>query len=124
MLLDLLKTLKECQHENVSAEADISYCPDCGTLVENKWYLVRCSCCNIKRVSYLRFGKIKPSSRYCPNCGAKEIYIEELDKINFIDVNFAVVKRVAVDGDNMFVKSQFWVDERENLTQKLLGATK
>lgn len=121
MLVNLFKAIKECQHYNVSPDVEKAYCPDCGTFVENKWYLTRCSCCNIKRVSYSSFNTMKPISKYCPNCGSKEFYLEELDNINFVDVNFAVLKKVVSADSNFTSRSQVWVDEKENQPQKLLG---
>ncbi len=121
MIINLFKTIKDCRHEKISSDVEKAYCPDCGMYVENKWYLARCSCCNIKRASYSSFNNIKPTSVYCPNCGTKEYYLEELHNINFIDINFAVVKKVEVAGQNVFSRSQVWVDEKESMPQKLLG---
>lgn len=121
MILNLFKTIRECRHDNVSPDVEKAYCPDCGMFVENKWYLTRCSCCNIKRVSYSNFNMIRPVSKFCPNCGSKEYYMEELDHINFIDVNFAVIKKVEATKQGASARSQIWVDEKENQPQKLLG---
>lgn len=121
MILNLFRTIRECQHNNVSPDVERAYCPDCGTFVQNKWYLTRCSCCNIKRVSYSNFNMVRPISKFCPNCGSKDFYLEELDHINFIDVNFAVVKKVETLNQAVSGRSQIWVDEKENQPQKLLG---
>lgn len=121
MILNLFKTIKECQHDKVSPDVEKAYCPDCGMLVENKWYLTRCSCCNIKRISYNSFGVIKPVSKFCPNCGAKDYRLEELDHINFIDINFAVVKKVEVPAKGFYPRNQIWVDEKDNQPQRLIG---
>ena len=120
MLINLLKTI-ECQHDKIPPECENTYCPDCGVYVENKWYLARCSCCNIKRVSSLNLNNVKPISKYCPNCGSKGYYLEEIQNINFIDANYAVLKKVASLGSEPASRSQIWVDEKENVPLKFLG---
>ncbi len=122
MIFNLFKTIKECQHTKVSPDEEGTYCPDCGNYVVSKWFLTRCKCCNIKRISYSRFNKIKPIEKFCPNCGSQEYVLEELDKINFININFAVLKKIIVENVSVFAKSQLWVDERENSEQKLLSS--
>ena len=80
----LFNSKKECQHLKVSPDKDASYCPDCGKYVENKWYLTRCSCCNVKLKTTMKFGEIVPEQKYCPNCGCNHFYIQEINSINFI----------------------------------------
>lgn len=121
MIINLFKKIKECRHENISADVEKAYCPDCGAYVENKWYLSRCSCCSVKRVSYTSFNKIKPVEKYCPNCGSKEYYLEEIENINFIDINFAVMRKETIDTPQTSFRSQIWVDNKENEPQRLLG---
>ncbi len=121
MIINLFKTIKECKHPKVSSDTEKAYCPDCGAYVENKWFLTRCRCCNIKRVSYSFFNNVRPTSKFCPNCGSSEYYLEELDNINFVDVNFAVLKKVESTNQILFSKSQIWVDEKESMPQKMLG---
>lgn len=121
MIINFFNTITECQHEKVVADSEGAYCPDCGAYVENKWYLARCSCCNIKRVSYSKFNKVKPASKYCPNCGSKGFYLEEIKNINFIDVHFAVLKKEASSGIEPALRSQIWVDEKENTPLKFIG---
>ena len=38
-LLELFKKNKECKHAKVTPDKDICYCPDCGELIENQWYI-------------------------------------------------------------------------------------
>ncbi|MDD3238360.1 MAG: hypothetical protein PHV37_09730 [Candidatus Gastranaerophilales bacterium] len=120
MILDLFKNIKECHHPKIRADQEKAYCPDCGAYVETKWYLTRCKCCNIKRVSYNKFNKISPVEKYCPNCGSKEFYLEELDGINFIDINFAVMRKEVIEDLTTKVKSQIWVDIKNGMQQGLL----
>ena len=102
----------ECKHEKISADKDIGYCPDCGELIENQWFMMRCSCCGIKHKAIVKNGKIVPLDKFCPNCGAKDFIVERVDKINFIDINYAVLVKVVVKNKvQEFVQS--WVDVRE-----------
>ena len=40
MLFDFLIKKHECQHTRIPIDVDEAYCPDCGELVKNQWYLV------------------------------------------------------------------------------------
>ena len=111
---------KKCTHDKVGFNVDCGYCPDCGEYVENHWYLVRCSCCGIKRVAITKGFEIMPASCCCPNCGEKGYYIEELKKLNFVDINYATVLKIAPHLSKSGY-SQSWVeDEAKNL--KLIAA--
>ena len=33
---------------------------------------------------------------FCPNCGAEAFFVEQVEHINFIDINFAVLKKEVV----------------------------
>lgn len=114
------KRKKECTHSRVSPDKDAQYCPDCGKYVENKWYMTRCGCCNVKRRTVIKFGELVPESKFCHNCGAELYYVQPIATINFIDINFAVlIKEINEELSNS--KSQLWV-ERENIEPiKLLG---
>ena len=93
MFLYALYREKNCAHPNICAATDYGYCPDCGEFIQNKWYFCRCSCCNIKRKSILKFNNIIPETKYCPNCGFRDFLVEELHNVNFININFAVLKK-------------------------------
>lgn len=112
----------KCNHERFSIEQDIGYCPDCGELIENQWFLMRCSCCGIKHKAIVKNGKIVPVEKFCKNCGAKTFIAERINKINFIDINYAVLVKKTIPLDrNEFTQS--WAEEvREtsNCTQRLL----
>lgn len=84
----------KCQHEKISPEVEQGYCPDCGKLIKNEWYITRCSCCGVKMKAMVRNGEIVPQHHFCGNCGSENFKVEKLEKINFIDINFAaLVKR-------------------------------
>ena len=111
---------KECAHTKVSPDKDAGYCPDCGKYIENKWYLTRCNCCNVKRRTTTKFGQIMPETKYCPNCGGVAFHIEEIKNINFIDINFAVLIK-EINEERSLNCTQSWL-ERDNFEPiKLLG---
>lgn len=122
MLLDFFKTAKECKHLHVPIDVEEAYCPDCGQLVKNKWYLVRCSCCNIKRKSHFEYDKIKPETKFCPNCGSTEFYIEELNSIDCSNMNYVLFKKIVIHQEFRSIR-QLWIEkEDEPCHQKLLTA--
>lgn len=113
MLFDLFKLKHECKHNKVPADVEEAYCPDCGALVQNKWFLVRCRCCNIKRTAHLHYDEIVPDTKFCKNCGASDFYVQELEKLNFTDVRFAVFKKIIINNQNQSSTRQIWI-EKEN----------
>ncbi|MBQ7125638.1 hypothetical protein IJO12_00965 [bacterium] len=116
-LSNLFNFKKKCSHDKISINADSAYCPDCGKLVHNEWYLTRCSCCGIKLKTTITNDKIRPFNHYCTNCGSEEYEIEKLSQINFIDINFAVLKRKADDQDLLSTPTTFqcWQEKMSEL---------
>ncbi len=89
---------KSCIHSRVSPNLESGYCPDCGKLIKNEWYITRCSCCGVKLKTIVKNNEVMPEFNYCTNCGCNEYKVEKLDKINFIDINFAVlIKKVETE---------------------------
>ena len=119
MILDFLFGHKECTHAHVPVDKDFSYCPDCGEFIENKWFMTRCKCCNIKRKTIMKRSTIMPESRFCPNCGAEAFYVEQIEHINFIDINFAVLIKKVVEEDKCCSTTRCW-QERTVEKPKLL----
>ena len=117
MLFDFLKQKHECKHLNVPIDADEAYCPDCGALIKNKWFLARCTCCNIKRTAHSEYNEIKPNTKFCPNCGATEFYIQELDNINFTDVHYAIFKKIIIPQDKETIR-QIWIEKEGNIQEE------
>ena len=109
MLFDFLYTKKECSHSKIPLEVDCAYCPDCGELVENQWFILRCACCGVKVKAMIRNGKIVPVEKHCTNCGMAVFNVEKLEKVNFINVNYAVLMKKTVKNEN-FSFTQSWVD--------------
>ena len=121
-ITEFLKSLRGCRHDKVKIQSDGAYCPDCGQYVVIKWYLVRCSCCGVKRVAMLDFNdNVKAVDKYCPNCGSTNTFVEEIEKINFVDINFAVHKK-EIETPNIFSSStQIWTEPEDKYEQVLLG---
>ena len=121
-ILELFKFNKVCQHSKVRPDVDFAYCPDCGELIENQWYLVRCACCGVKIKGVIKNGEIIPERNFCHNCGTKGFIIERINKINFIDISYAVLVK-AVVSHNFTNFTQSWVENdfrTSNYRQRLL----
>lgn len=111
ILLDYFKRYKTCHHDKVLPNSEFAYCPDCGELVENQWYLVRCSCCGIKLKGMLKNGEMIPEKKFCHNCGTNHFIVEKLNKINFIDIRYSILVKTVVKSEiNSFTQS--WIDPR------------
>ncbi len=123
MLLNFFLKQYECQHKHVPFNVDEAYCPDCGALIKNQWFIVRCSCCNIKRTAHFEFDDIKPDTKYCPNCGASDFYVEMPDSITSMDLQFAVFKKIVIMQGSQKVTRQIWIEKEEHLLseKKLLA---
>ena len=111
LIWELFKQNNKCSHSKVKPDCDFAYCPDCGELIENQWYLVRCACCGIKLKGYVKNGEIVPEEHFCHNCGTKEYTVERIDKINFVDINYAVLVKAIVE-NNYTNYTQSWVQEQ------------
>ena len=121
MIMEFFKKSRQCKHENFPPEKEIGYCPDCGELIENQWFIVRCECCGVKHKAVLKNGEIISAEKFCHNCGSKSFVAEKVDKINFIDISYAVlVKTVIMREDFEFTQS--WAEAREtsSCTRRLL----
>lgn len=126
MILELIKNFlspkQACKHEHVGVNCDFGYCPDCGALIENQWYIVKCSCCGLKHKAIIKNGKVVPVNNFCHNCGSEDYVIEKLETIDFININYAALvrKETKVTQPQKPV-AQCWVDAtRRNNEQPLL----
>lgn len=121
MIFDFLFGMHHCNHDKVDPSLDFEYCPDCGELIENQWYITRCTCCGVKQKSIVKNGKILPANNFCHNCGSNEFTVERLPKLNFFDVNFAVVVKKVFCSKTQESYTQSWVDAKQEADiQKLL----
>ncbi len=118
VLIKLFKNKKQCNHKKALLNTNEGYCPDCGQYLVKNYYIVRCASCGVKREAKLVWGEILPKDKYCSNCGAKEYYIEKLDKINFIDAQYAIyLKEIAQELKILHPDTQIWVEENEKIRQ-------
>ena len=114
-IIRFFKHKKECHHNKVSPLDDFAYCPDCGKLIENKWFLVRCECCGIKLKAVIKDGIITAEGSFCHNCGGKHFVAEQIPKINCIDINYAVlVKSVIEPTIEEYTQSWINIDQSNN----------
>lgn len=75
--IGVFKNNKVCHHENVRPDVDFAYCPDCGELVENQWFLIRCSCCGVKLKAIMKNGEIIPENRFVIIVVLENIWLKE-----------------------------------------------
>ena len=110
----------KCSHEHVTPDKDSAYCPDCGKLIKNEWYITRCACCGVKLKAMIKKDEIVPQLHYCYNCGSSEYKVEKLEEINFVDIRFAaLVKQVVENKENICPTIRCW-QERTDVKPKLL----
>jgi len=118
ILISFFKNKNKCTHKNALLHSDNGYCPDCGQYLVKNYYLVRCNCCDIKREAKIQWGEIVPADKYCSNCGSSDFYIEKLDKINFIDAQYAVyLKEIADELQTLHPEAQIWVEDEGEIKQ-------
>ncbi|MDD3436708.1 MAG: hypothetical protein PHC64_06105 [Candidatus Gastranaerophilales bacterium] len=86
---------KSCAHDKITPNITAGYCPDCGEYVKNHWYITRCKCCGIKQKSLVKNGKILSETRFCKNCGSNLFRVEELETLDIVNINYAVVQKQA-----------------------------
>ncbi|MCI5824856.1 MAG: hypothetical protein MRZ90_07965 [Candidatus Gastranaerophilales bacterium] len=103
---------KECKHEQISPYIDSGYCPDCGEYVFCNWYMLRCTCCNIKREGMIKNNIIFPKNKFCTNCGGNEFYLVKIKKISFIDLKYAILKKETKKDIIKSNLSVYWLDEK------------
>lgn len=108
-LLPVYKT--KCTHDKVPPEVETAYCPDCGKLIKNEWYIGRCSSCGVKVKVMVRNGEIISQNHFCTNCGGNDFKIEKLDKINFIDINFAALLKSEVVETSVCKTTTCWQEK-------------
>ncbi|MBS5802082.1 MAG: hypothetical protein KIC80_03555 [Brachyspira sp.] len=120
ILLEYFRRNNVCHHDKVTPEKDAAYCPDCGELIENQWYITRCSCCGVKLKAIIKNGEVVPEAHFCHNCGFRSFVVERVNKINFIDINYAVLVKAVIKPQIDDI-TQSWCDVKEVYNPKLIG---
>ena len=112
ILIKFFQNQHKCTHKNALLYNNCGYCPDCGKYLVKNYYLVRCSCCDVKREAKIVWGEIVPKEKFCTNCGSSEYYIEKIDNISFVDARYAVyLKEIADELCDIHPNSQIWVED-------------
>ncbi len=109
----LSSTTKKCTHPHALINTNEGYCPDCGKYLKKYFYIIRCSSCNIKREGSISIEGIKPLTRYCPNCGGVEYYIEKHEKIDITDIRYAIHTKEEIEHPTLSETVQVWVENFE-----------
>ncbi len=120
ILLDYFRRNNVCRHDKITPDKDVAYCPDCGELIENRWYITRCACCGVKLKSIIKNGEVIPEEHYCHNCGFRSFIVERVNKINFIDINYAVLVKAVIKPEVDEIM-QSWCEAKELCNPKLIG---
>ena len=104
-----------CSHDKIRPDVEQAYCPDCGKLIKNEWYITRCSCCGVKMKAMVKNGQIVPQEHFCSNCGGEDFSVEKIEKINFIDINFAALIKTEVVENRFCNTTKCW---QENMPEQ------
>jgi len=117
--MEFFRKHNTCQHNHITPDMECGYCPDCGEFIQNEWYIVRCSCCGVKRKAMLRNGEVVAQEAFCHNCGGKEVIVEKLPAINFIDIQFAVLVKRIIKSEVVSNFTQCWEEKTWNIPKLL-----
>ncbi len=118
-LFSIINNSTKCSHQKALINSNEGYCPDCGIYLKKYYYVLRCGCCSHKReASRAVFGKhneITPISKFCPICGGKDFYIEKYEKLNLVDINYAIeVKEIFSPAKYSMSSTKVWVETIDN----------
>lgn len=119
LLISQFISNQECNHNKITPDLEAGYCPDCGKYIENHWFITRCACCGIKQKTIILKNKISPAAKFCRNCGHNEFIIQQLNKINFVDIHYAAVTKKIIKDRKPYL-TQSWVEESEENILKFL----
>ncbi len=114
MFKKFLNQIFKCRHRNAILNNDEGYCPDCGKYIKKSYYVLRCANCGIKRHAKKKFDIIIPSEKFCTSCGSSDCEIEKYEKLNFVDINYAIeIKEVIENADYPINEIEIWIDENK-----------
>ena len=63
----------------------------------------------MKERATIRKDEVVPENGFCNNCGSKAYIIEEIEKIDCININYAIVVRKVVE-DEVKEYTQSWLE--------------
>ena len=89
----------KCTHDRIRPDIEQAYCPDCG----------------VKMKAICKNGEIIPQNHYCSNCGSEEFSVEKIEKINFIDINFAVLVKQEIEDGRTCNITKCWQEKTPEL---------
>jgi hypothetical protein len=110
----------KCQHDKITPHSIWNYCPDCGKEISIRWFILRCNSCSAKRESKLYLNTLLPVDKHCSKCGCSDYYVERKEKVEFFDLNFAVMAKEEINDNYKSGRiTQIWV-ESENCWQEFV----
>jgi len=61
------------------------------------------------------FNSILPEDKYCVKCGTSECYIDKKEKLEFFDIEYAVISKKEVDNSIKHREIlQIWIEKGDN----------
>jgi len=61
------------------------------------------------------FNSILPEDKYCVKCGASECYIDKKEKLEFFDIEYAIISKKEVDNSIKHREIlQIWIEKGDN----------
>ena len=118
MLKRLVKNLFKCSHKNALINSNEGFCPDCGQYLRKTYYVVRCNDCGIKRFAKKKFNEITPSEKFCTCCGSENFIVEKYQKLNFVDINYAIEVKEEIENKGAINELEIWIDENKKQDKK------
>jgi len=101
----------KCRHDKVLPGSIETFCPDCGKEIIIYWYITRCGCCYTKRLAVLSADNVIPVYKYCTKCGSSQFFVEKKEKLNFYDIDYAILIREEIGKRSDFdFKTQIWIE--------------
>ncbi len=118
MLIEFLKSFlfkDYCDHKSFDPIGINQFCPDCGKEIQVTFKIVRCGCCSTKKSAKLIYNSIIPDQKYCSKCGSNDYYVEKKERIEFFELNYAIILKEIVEISCFEdFRTQIWVENENN----------
>ncbi|EKE03999.1 MAG: hypothetical protein ACD_20C00121G0003 [uncultured bacterium] len=101
----------KCRHEKITPTSIGKFCPDCGKEVFISWVILRCKGCSSRRQASPQFETIIPIEKFCSKCGERNYSIEKKSKLEFYEINYAVLIKEEFNDELIDNKTQVWIEE-------------